>query len=637
MLTKHELTHLSVSHGFSSIYLNVQDSPTPAFNVATATVDSKEGLRASAPAGPTSALDKAMSFLNKYKLGASGSAKAEGMGSSRRPANVAKSSDEDEMDISLSSDSDAAARNPARKSPSRLKAKRENLVLQPQTGKATTTERNFPSRSVTLTEMRSSAHFATAKELGISESGGLDGPKAAVSPVGFQNNRTNEIGGGSLYQANVSPPEQQSSSLHLAVNIPGESSTYGSLVRHGSGSDVESVGSAVTEALEEQIRGKGETSEGEPWRGHLNSEPSRSSEVDAGGSSSLVSPTRTLEQQQHGSVSGGRFAQSPHDYRSALGKITSLDDLPTGSPPRFSSIPGAREGSAVGGGDNCERSVASSHENHHTEGSEAEGEEDEEEDDYGDDDFEDLDGLTESNGEKPGGQGVVSETPVVAGAQGTKLASIARETAEVSQADENQSCVGQAKSSAGLAVLGQPREAWSASSSSQDQTRPMPTTSESGTSPEPRVNWDNDRVDRGAPENDGSLDGRAPSGTKEAWGQTSARGSCTRDDGDTTSARTERMKGDASQPFIPKSGQFQYQSTSSNAACETTREGVSEGSVSKGGVLIDRSTEARDPIRPPDTKVKVITRSEAVASFEYTHDQERGLHLRSCGTQVMYR
>ncbi len=574
-----------------------------------------------------------MSFLNKYKQGASGGAAAEGVGNSKKSANVTQPFDEDEMDISLSSDSDAVARSPARKSPSRLKARRENLVLEPQTGNTTTTEGNFPSRSLTLTEMRSSAQFATAKELGISEPEGLDGPKAAVSPVGFQNNRTNKSGGGSRYQADVSLPGQHSSSLRLAVNIPGESSTYGSLVRHGSVSDVESVASAVTEALEEKIRGQGETSEGDPWLANLNCEPSSSSEVDAGGSSSLVSPT--LEQQQHGSVSGGRFARSPRDYSSALGKITSLDDLPTGSQPQFSSIPGAREGSAVGDRDDSERSVASNHEKHHTEGSEAEGdEEDEEEDDYGDDDFEDQDVLTESNGEKPGDQRVVSETPFESGAQGTNPASIARKTAETSPTDKYQSCVGQTKPSAGLAVLGQPREAWSAPPSSQDTARPMPATSESGTSPEPRGNWDNDRVDGAAPENNRSLDGQAPSGTKEAWGETSARGSCTRGDGDNTSAQTEVAKGGASQPFIPKSGQFQHQSTSTNAACETTREGASEGSVSKGGVIIDRSTEARDPIRPPDTKVKVIARAEAVASFEYTHDQERGLELRSCGTQV---
>lgn len=559
-----------------------------------------------------------MSFLNKYKQGGSGAAPADGVDNFRKSANVAKSFDEDDMDISLSSDSDIAARNPAQKSPSRLKARRDNPVLKAQTGKITAPEGGSPSRSLTLTEMRSSAHFATAKELGIS------GPKAAVSPVGLQGNRsTNRGGGGARYQADVSPPEQQSSSLRLAVSIPGESSTYGSLVRQGSDSDVESVGSAVAEALEEQIREKGEASEEEPWLGSLNSEPSSSSEVDAGGSSSLVSPTF---EQQNGSGSGRRFARSPPDHRGALGKITSLDDLPTGSPLQIPSILGDREGRAVGEGGDDESSASRSCGENSAEGSEAEGDDDEEEDDYGDDDFEDQDVLTESNGEKPGGQRLASEKTFAAGGHNGNPACTALETATVS----SQPCGGQIPSSAGQVILEQPREAWNAPPADEEKTRLMPTTSESGTSPGSPVNRNTGRKDCAVPDDRLHLDERAPSVKKEAWGERSPIGSYARGDGNTTSVRKEGMEGGVSRSFIPTAGQCQQ----SSIGCRTTKEGGSEGSVSKGGVLIDRSTEASEPSRPPDTKVKVLVRAETVASLEYTHDQERGLDLRSCGTQV---
>lgn len=574
----------------------------------------KDPLRASAPAGPTSALDKAMSFLNKYKQGASGAATAKGGNASRKSQDVANSTfDEDEMNISLSSDSDAAGRNIGRKAPSRLKASRDEPGLEPRKGTATAVaERGFGSRPLTLSGMRSSGQFDTAKELGISKPGGLDGPKAAVSPAGMQNNRpTNSSEGGVGYQTDAClPSEHQSSGLRLVVNLPGESSTYGSLAKHGSESDIESVASAVAEAPGEQTRGGKEAFEGEPWPGSLNSELAISSEVDAGGSSDLLSPTleqqsgsaANLKQDSQGASRKG-FERSPPD-RSALGKIMSVDDLAALSRPQSSPNP-CDTGTKAADGSSSESSEISRC-SYVAEGAEEDddGDDEEEEDDYGDDDFEDQDVLMESIGEA---------APIIEGLNTC--------SASTTEAPSRASRVGPPTLPAGATVnnqedriLSKPLEAWSVPPADKEEARSLRGTSDSYTSPRSclsgDIHW---------------KDGRAPSGTREAWGGRPARGSCAKDDA--SSAR----------PPFPNTDQCDQQCNNSlrGARKEETRGGG--GSLSKRGVLIDRSEEASNPIRPLDTKVKVIARVEAVASMEYAHDPESGLNLRSCGTQVWKR
>lgn len=567
----------------------------------------KDPLRASAPAGPTSALDKAMSFLNKYKQGASSAATAKGANSFRKSLDAANTTfDEDEMDMSFSSDSDAAGRSPGRKAPSRLKASRDEPRLEPRTGAATAgTERNFASRSLTLSGMRASGRFDTAKELGISESAGLEGPKAAVSPIGIQNRSTKSSEGVARYQADAcSPSEHQSSGLRLVVNIPGESSTYGSPVKHGSGSDIESVGSVVAEALEEQTGGE-DVFGGEPWLGSLNSELAISSKADPGGSSDLVNPT--LEQQSGSATnlnqdsrgaSGRGLAQSPPD-RSAIGKVMSVDDLATVSRPQIPPNPRGRGANAEDG-----RGSESSERNRRSYAAEGE-DDDDEEDDYGDDDFEDQDVLMES----------IGETAPVTEGHNTISASTTRAPSHVS-------CVGQSTIPArGAAnnqehgVLPRPLEAWSRPPADKEAAQSLPGTSDSHTSPR-SIDW---------------KDGRAPPGTREAWGEKSARESCAKGDKSTAPAAT----GGIARPLSPNTDQCRQQGD--NSARGTGTEETNGGSLSRRGVLIDRSIEASNPIRPSDMKVNVIARVEAVASVEYAHDPESGLNLRSCGTQVWKR
>lgn len=589
----------------------IQESSTPDVSLATsAAAGLKDPLRASAPAGATSALDKAMSFLNKYKQGASNAATATGTKSSRKSLDVANATfDEDEIDMSLSSDSDRAGRNPGRAAASTLKASQNEPGLEP-----TATERDFYSKSLTLSGMRSSRRFGTAKELGISGSGGLNGPKAAVSPVGINGRPTNRGEGGERHQADAcSPSEHQSSGLHLVVNIPGESSTYGSPVRRESESDIESVGSTVAEALEEQSLGGDEVSDAEPWVGSLNSELAVSSEVDAEGSAGLVSPVfehqsgqaRNLNKGRRG-ANGRRVARSPPD-RGALGKVMSVDNLSSVSRPQTSPNPRYRGTNAedASRGESSEIIGGS----YATEGAHRgdDDDDDEEEDDYGDDEFEDQDVLMES----------IGETAPVTNGHNTNSAPTREARSHVSR-------VGQLTLPAGGTVNNQdrerPLEAWSMPPADNEEARSLPGTPDSGTSPRPFVNGDID------PE-----DGRAPSGSREAWVERSAGGPCAKG----AESNAPGVAGGVARPPFTNTHHCQQQRDKSIR--EIGEEDSGGVSLSKSGVMIDRSTEASNPIRPPDTEVKVITRVQAVASVEYAHDPESGLNLRSCGTQVWKR
>lgn len=634
--------------------VNVQDSsPTPSYSLATAAIDSKSSLRASAPAASTSALDKAMSFLDKYKQGNSSAAP-------RRSMDVPSASfDEDELEISLSSDSDAPARKPARKSPSRLKASRDKPVLKPKTATEATPKGDPAGRSLKLTGMPSSARFATAKELGIS----LEGPKSAVSPLGLQkqNSTKNSVEGARPHDDVHLLPEAQSPGLRLAINIPGESSTHASLVRQGSDSEVESVSSAVAEALEEHIRGKEDELENESRLGSLSSELASDFDVDVGGTSGLVSPTP--EQQDSRETGNTGFARVAPD-RTSLGKIMSFDELATVSGQQISSVPESREENGVDGGRDGREDNAGDHAKYAAAEMATEDEDDDSEDDYGDDDFEDQDVLMESNGEKSREQLALSETSSTMGGattscfekvpsqqpispHGTTPASTTTVTGNVSSTDTKPYPVsgptGSRVSQPLAPVDGvvnnreddtpqRPREAWSVPAVEKEETRSFPVTSYSGMSPKSCMNPAKDWKDDPAPENNQITDGRASSGAREAWGMRSASGLAQGDRNNAPVTSGEEAGCGVDRPHIPNAGQCQDRENKAQRVAGKGKACV--GIVSKGGLLIDRSTEVRNPIRPPDSEVKMVVRAEAMASVEYAHDPESGLDLRSCGTQV---
>ncbi|CAN0064421.1 unnamed protein product, partial [Hapterophycus canaliculatus] len=229
-----------VSVGASSA-LTPQDSSRATTKLGAA-VDLKEPLRASAPAAPTSALDKAMSFLKKYSSNASPNKSTAERTFQKSSDALISTFNEEELDLSLSSGSDAGEWKPARKAHTDWRASRGKLTLEPQEA----------TKSRALTGMRTSARFSTAKELGISGPEELGVPKAAVSPLGLMKSSTNRSSDGAQQANEYSPPESRLSGLRLAVNIPGESSPHPSLIRPRSSSEVDSIRSPPGEAVEDK-------------------------------------------------------------------------------------------------------------------------------------------------------------------------------------------------------------------------------------------------------------------------------------------------------------------------------------------------------------------------------------------------
>ncbi|CAM9743420.1 unnamed protein product [Ectocarpus fasciculatus] len=588
--------------------LTPQEASRPVANPTPSVVDLKAPLRASAPAGPTSALDKAMSFLNKYKQGSANGAQtttaATGVGTFRKSANARSTTfDQDEMDLSLSSDSDTAGGPSRRKTPSRLKPTRDKPSLAPQES---------------MVKVRSLAGLSTTKELEANDLGDLGRPKAAISPVGLQRHSSaSRSAADARFQADAySPSEGRTSSLRLAVTIPGESSPLSSLVRHGSDSDVESIRSAVAEVLEDQS-GEEEEEEGSP---------------------DLQSPTFEKTKDNGMVESDSGLTRSPPG-RGALGSIMSFDDLATVSGQRISPDLDDKGDDTSNGGVNRKQSAGNR-------GSYA-AEDEEEDDDYGDDDFEDLDLLMDSNGGISDAQQVLNKTTSIEVARissqqpisghGTSPASPTEEMVKTSPNDECQVAGATAECRRFLATgetVGDPlngapeppREAWSVPAAKTDVAKTLPTMAESGTSPD--TDWKDDGV---MSESNTRAKERAPSGAMEAWGERLGSGpSATVSD--TKYLGTAATKDDGMLPCVSNTSRCREDIIAARGKGEAR---TSIDSISKRGILIDRSTELHDATRPPGMKVKVVVRTEAVASVEYAHDPERGLDLRSCGTQIV--
>ncbi|CAN0398368.1 unnamed protein product [Ectocarpus sp. 12 AP-2014] len=594
--------------------LTPQEVSRPVANPTPSVVDLKASLRASAPAGPTSALDKAMSFLNKYKQGGANGAKtmtaATGMGAFRKSANAQSTTfDQDEMELSLSSDSDGAGSASRQKTPSRLKPTRDKPSLEPQEN---------------MVKVRSLAGLSTTKELGANDVGNLGRPKAAISPVGLQRHSSaSRSAADARLQADAySPSEGRTSSLRLAVTIPGDSSPLSSLVRQGSDSDVESIRSAVAEELEDQTGEEEEV---------FTSPDSRSPTFEhQSGSSQKTEDNGRVE-------SGSGFARS-HPGRGALGSIMSFDDLAKVSGQRISPDLDDKGDNTSSDGVDREQSAGNG-------GSYTAEDEEEEDDDYGDDDFEDLDLLMDSNGGKSDGQRVLNASTLIEdprtspqqpiSGHGTNSASptgvmvtrenqcqVAGATAECRRCLATSETVGDPLNG----VPEPPREAWSVPPANTDKSITLPAMVESGTSP------DTDGIDDGVvSESSTRAQERAPSGATEAWGERLGSGPSAKV-GDTMSLGTATTKDDGMPPCVSNATRCREDRA---AARGTGQGGTSIGNVSKRGILIDRSTEMNDAIRPPGMEVKVVVRTEAVASVEYAHDPERGLDLRSYGTQIV--
>lgn len=193
--------------------------------------------RKSAPAATASALDKAMSFLQKYKK--EGSSLGNQQTNHGRRWSAANASSDD-GDISSGSDDDGGMSRKVSKS--RLHPNRTPPASEPSRREESAHEGVHFGVNRSLTDVPPSDHFATARDLGITVSDGLDQSQTAVSGVDAVRFRTGN-------QTNTClPPE----CFRFTVTTPGSpSSGMGS---QGQGSDIDcmsSVNSIVSTIVED--------------------------------------------------------------------------------------------------------------------------------------------------------------------------------------------------------------------------------------------------------------------------------------------------------------------------------------------------------------------------------------------------
>lgn len=610
-----------------------------------------------------------MSFLQKYKQGGSGTSPTSavsGEGAFRRSDGLNTAYDvDDEMDMSLSSDDGDIGRKFARKVKSRLTPSCNTAV--PKLGNNETailTEEGLATHS--LTGIRSSRRFATAKELGIIESAGLVGPKAAVSPGGVQTDLaiTGRIGG-AMYQTEINrPPEIQASALCLDVNIP--KSPQARHVEQGhrdSGecaSSLDSVNSALAGALDE-IRGGSLAVESGQRR-----ELEDSGEIDAKETLGSISPTldrgtkvfTNLQLDDLPSSRGASVRAVVHSSGpgSTLGNVRLFGDLAavSGQPtvPVQSSNISTADADGNGNGSTGKR------ESHLADETSTE----DEEDDYGDEEFEELDVLLESNSKDHGTQ-VLAALSGVRNDDTTANREEAMSQLKVDHATCASSNCGAAKnlssddlqhhSRTAPSLLCEPqptgkvvsdrehevsqktRQAWVDPSTSR--IRHQQETADAGTSPDIDVgthtNADSKR--QVALKNHVSLNATRPSGVQEAWGDISVSNLRVEDGGSAQDSVTTEGRDDVVVRSRADMPACQYK-PQNNGACGRM-EAPNVDSVSKRGVILDRSAEVRSPERLPGTDVKIVVRPDSVAAVEYVYDPEKRLDMRSFGTQVLGR
>lgn len=652
---------------FTLLVISKQEAPSASL-VPAINMDSKAPLRASAPAAPTSALDKAMSFLNKYKEGGSStprSSTAEGANVYRRSGAAKTFLDEDEMDMSLSSDSDKYLKT-TRRAKSRLTPSRDTPAAEHGGGMAVAHEGGGVSRS--LTEARSSAHFATARELGMLDAGALGGPKAAVSPAGLERPKPSSGSKANTpYQSGgYLPPDGRSAGIGASAAISAspdavaarQSSEYDS--EGEVASSIESVSSMVPAAVDEPRVEARETDE-EQRRRVSSLEIGSGFGTNAHRSSgflrqSVEQESKFLPDRQKSGLNSSPVGEAS-DVESGYSREAStsrssmpMDELASVSDHKVAPI-SKREADDPDGGDTCSRElirggVSASHAE-----AENEAEEDGEDDDYGDDDFEELDTLLESDG----GDAVSPPLPLVASKgrersegleeamlpqtksrahqppqiRGTKMENQTPEPAAavssvaVSPLEEE---VGRSRQ---LGAIQEPSQAWD--DLSAELKRGLPNTTDFGTSPESDADGNTEDISEIAPGK--NVDTRKPRlGVEERQTRRSLDGCWVDVAGGAHDSERTKGTDDGTAPLLP--GKITRDETQGANVESRKMGGADIDGISKRGVLIDRSTEVREPGRPPGMEVKTISRASGVASVEYAHDTERGVDLRSYGTQA---
>ena len=656
--------------------LTILKQEAPSASLVPVIMDSKAPLRASAPAAPTSALDKAMSFLNKYKEGGPStprSSTAE-MANVFRRTGAANTILHDEMDMSLSSDSDKYL-NTTPKAPSRLTPSRD--TPEAEHGEDTSVTHGGGGISRTLTEARSSAHFATARELGILDLGAVGGPKAAVSPSGLEKPKPSSGSKvNTLYQAGgYPPPDGRSAGFRASATISaspnaGAARQSSECVSEREASSIESISSlvpgAVQELTDKELRVEAQATEREQRRRGSFSEIGGGYAANAQRSSGFLRQSVEQESTLLPSRQQDGLCSSPvgeaSDVESGYSRADSIPrrsmplvELATGSDHNAPPISKREaDGPDAGGIRSREQSRGDICVSHGEEESEVE-----EDDDYGDDDFEELDTLLESDGEDAGSrplnfvaskgrdpsggldEAVMPQTksrePQPPQIWGTKESlspnNVENQTPEPAAAVSSMGdypLEEEVARSRQNGALQEPHQAWD--DLSAELKRGLPDTTDFGTNPESDADGTTEDISEIAPGSKVGTGGRQ-FGVEEKRDR-KPLGRCWVDvaSGAHDSERTKRTDGGVAPSLLGKVTQDE------SARAENRKMGATNiDGISKRGVLIDRSTEVHDPGRPPDMEVKTISRDSGVASVEYAHDTERGVDLRSYGTQARVR
>lgn len=197
---------------------------------STAVIGVDDTRRKSAPPATASALDKAMSFLQKYKK--EGSTLGNEQTNNGRRWSAANASSDDE-DISLDSENDNKMSRKVAKS--RLKPNRTPPAPEPSRREESAHNGAHFGANRSLTDVPPSNHFATAKDLGITVSDRLDQAQTAVSGIDTVGFRVGD-------QTNTCLPQE---CLRFTVITPGSPSSdmVGQGQGQGHGSDIDCMSS----------------------------------------------------------------------------------------------------------------------------------------------------------------------------------------------------------------------------------------------------------------------------------------------------------------------------------------------------------------------------------------------------------
>lgn len=624
-----------------------------------------DDVQASSPA-TTSALDKAMGFLNKYKKSDVRSLQKTATATSSalsRSGTAIDHSDGDVVDISSSSSGDEAAR---------FLGERKQILEHEDAPRARAGKDKMPiDGDVTdhspPTSVRSALCFPPAEELDTAISRPLDGRQVAASLFGLQL-ASNLLTADTSHGTMGSPAKKiDASTVGSTVNRPGSP-------RPGIGSerrpDVEQASSnaSVTSEIFEQSEKALEHDEGVSQSSNVSFDECSSSNLLL--EDSLLLSRRTtgdsaIENRKSGDTGRyenhkrvGERSDQTHDHEQpqlAQDVNLSFRSLVEHTAERLASLPPPEGAESA---DEASKDTESGEVQPKTELLQPDNDdEDEDDDDYSDDEFEDLEGAPdyqekdtgttswdvvqkpiEQHGEnapdsvRPAGMRLAAGKPLGQRDEGSRP-----NFTNQQKSPRNTSTFGKSIAPAYHPLKAQGREirqAWSETSSEREPT--MVQTTNSATCPTKNLDSPTHTCTTANAIQDLPFDchssnhGHKRCGVAQAWGEGSPFTANKHEDdtcgpterenlGNTVSGNVDTQIPRRSSKENIRSSKVMVKDENRNAICR---------------VPIDRSEEVKCPERPLESDVRVMTRAETVATIEYACDPERGIEFRSFGTQV---